>query len=56
VQKSPRPGSLDAILKRVQVLLKKAWLAKTGDSFVLAAGIPFGKSGGTNTVMVQKVA
>lgn len=56
VEKSPLLGSLDSVLKRVKTLLKKDWLAKQGDSFVLAAGIPFGKSGGTNTVMVQKVS
>ncbi len=56
VRKSPRFGSLDAVLKQVHVILKRDSFACAGDSCVLAAGIPFGKSGGTNTLFVQKVA
>ncbi len=37
-----------------KVLLKER-IAKKGDKFVLAAGVPFGKAGGTNMVMVQEV-
>lgn len=35
-----------------KILLKKK-LLKKGDTFVLAAGIPFGRTGGTNLLLVQ---
>lgn len=43
--------AIDGIRK---VLLKEK-LAKRGDRFVLAAGVPFGETGGTNIVMVEEV-
>jgi len=36
-------------------ILIKQGLAKSGDSFILGAGIPFGSSGATNTMVVDKV-
>jgi pyruvate kinase len=30
-------------------------IATKGDTFVIAAGIPLGKAGDTNTMMVQRV-
>ncbi len=44
----------DAIEKTRKILLKEK-IAKSGDKFVLAAGVPFGKAGGTNIVMVQEL-
>jgi pyruvate kinase len=37
-----------------KVLLKRG-LAKTGDTFVLGAGIPFGEPGATNMMLVEKI-
>ncbi|NCU41283.1 MAG: pyruvate kinase [Candidatus Moranbacteria bacterium] len=43
--------ALDAIRQS----LVKYRIAKKGEVFILVAGIPFGKSGATNTIMVQKI-
>ncbi|HUY05127.1 MAG TPA: pyruvate kinase [Candidatus Paceibacterota bacterium] len=43
---------LHVVTESEQRLVKEG-LAKRGDTVVLAAGIPFGKVGGTNTMMVQ---
>ncbi len=43
---------LHVVTESEQTLMKQG-LAKRGDTVVLAAGIPFGKVGGTNTMMVQ---
>ncbi len=39
--------------ERIKVILKKSKFIKTGKKFVLTAGVPFGKTGGTNMIMVQ---
>ncbi len=44
----------DAIDTICKILLKEK-IAKKGDKFVLAAGVPFGKTGGTNIVLVHKL-
>lgn len=44
----------DAVLLSKKILLRKK-LAKKGDVFVLAAGVPFGHTGGTNMLLVQTV-
>jgi pyruvate kinase len=44
----------DAIAISKKILLKKK-LLKKGDVFVLAAGIPFGRTGGTDMLLVQTV-
>ena len=43
---------LHVVTESEQTLVKEG-LAKRGDTVVLAAGIPFGQVGGTNTMMVQ---
>ncbi|MFA6408453.1 MAG: pyruvate kinase [Candidatus Paceibacterota bacterium] len=45
---------LQVIIDSKEVLLKQK-LVKKGDQFVISAGIPFGKVGGTNMMMVQTV-
>lgn len=47
--------SLDAVISDAREQVKQAGLAKKGDTIVIAAGMPFGKSGGTNLLLVQKV-
>ena len=42
--------------KKAQKVLKNQKIVKTGDTFVLVAGIPFGNRGGTNTLTVQQVS
>jgi pyruvate kinase len=41
------------VMERTKALLVKEKLAKKGDRFVVSAGVPFGKRGGTNLVMVR---
>jgi len=41
--------------ERIRKILVKEKFAKTGGKFVLAAGVPFGKKGGTNMVMAQDI-
>ena len=40
--------------ERIKKILKKEKFIKTGEKFVLAAGVPFGKTGGTNMIMVNE--
>ena len=42
-------------IERIRKILLQEKVVKKGDKFVLAAGVPFGKTGGTNIVMVQEV-
>jgi pyruvate kinase len=41
--------------EKIKTILKKEKFVKSGGKFVLAAGVPFGKTGGTNMIMVQEV-
>ena len=41
--------------ERIRMIIKKEKFVKTGGKFVLAAGVPFGQTGGTNMIMVQEV-
>jgi len=41
--------------ERIKKILIREKFAKTGDTFILAAGVPFGQKGGTNMVMAQKI-
>lgn len=43
------------VMDRTKVMLVKEKLAKKGDRFVVAAGVPFGHRGGTNLMMVRTV-
>lgn len=42
------------VMDRTKKLLVKERIAKKGDLFVVSAGVPFGKRGGTNLVMVRR--
>jgi pyruvate kinase len=42
-------------IERIKKIVVKEKFVKVGDKFVLAAGVPFGKIGGTNIVMVQEI-
>lgn len=44
----------EAVERIKKILLKEKYL-KNGEKYVLAAGVPFGQTGGTNMVMAQKV-
>jgi pyruvate kinase len=48
-------NSFDGLIKNIKILLAKERLAKKGDSFVVVAGHPFGKSGQTNLIKVEEV-
>ncbi len=39
----------------VSQFVKEKEIAKTGDKIVIVAGVPFGKAGGTNTILVHTV-
>jgi len=41
--------------EKIKMILKKEKFVKSGGKFVLAAGVPFGKTGGTNIIIVQEV-
>jgi len=43
------------VMKVVRAYVLKKKLAKKGDKVVVAAGIPFGHVGGTNTIMVEVI-
>lgn len=47
--------TLNDAVKQAQKILKTKGLAEEGETFVLVAGVPFGKRGGTNTLSVQHV-
>lgn len=42
-------------LKEIKIVLLKDKLVKTGDKIVIIAGMPFGESGTTNTMIVEKI-
>lgn len=42
-------------IERIRAIAKKEKFVKNGGKFVLAAGVPFGQTGGTNMIMVQEV-
>jgi len=46
---------VSAAIGIIRKILRTEKFANTGDKFVLAAGVPFGQTGGTNMIMVQKV-
>ncbi len=48
-------GSITEIMAMVRVLAKKHELAVKGDRVVIAAGMPFGKPGRTNTIHVEVI-
>jgi pyruvate kinase len=48
-------NNIEEVSTNIKQLLTSKKLAKKGDIFILVAGIPFGSSGGTNTIMAQKV-
>ena len=43
------------VMKEVSKTLRRAKIAKKGDRAVIAAGVPFGKAGGTNMLLVHTV-
>jgi len=43
------------VMKVVRAYVLKHKLAKKGDKVVVAAGVPFGHTGGTNMVMVEVI-
>lgn len=45
--------SVNDAVRQAQKILKTKGFAEEGDTFVLVAGVPFGKRGGTNTLSVQ---
>lgn len=47
--------NISDVMKVVRAYVLKNKLAKKGDKVVVAAGIPFGHVGGTNTVMVEVI-
>jgi pyruvate kinase len=50
-------NDLDALIKMAHkaVHANPVHKLKSGDVFIISAGIPFGKSGTTNFILVQKV-
>lgn len=47
--------SMDDAVKQARKILKTKGFAEEGETFVLVAGVPFGRRGGTNTLSVQHV-
>jgi len=45
-------GSIDAVTKGIQKLVKKEQWAEAGEKIVVTAGTPFGEVGSTNTIFV----
>ncbi len=43
------------VVETTRKILRKEKFGKDGSKFVIAAGVPFGKTGGTNLLMVQEV-
>lgn len=41
--------------EKIRTVIKKEKFIKSGGKFVLAAGVPFGQTGGTNMIMVQEI-
>ena len=48
-------GNIDEVYDEVDTLVLREKLAKKGDRVVIVAGLPFGKVGGTNMIMVHVV-
>lgn len=46
-------SSLDMVIKQAREYVLAQRLAGRGDTIVIAAGVPFGKTGGTNMLLVQ---
>jgi len=46
---------MHGVTELVSRFVKANGIAKTGDKVVIVAGVPFGKTGGTNTIMVHTV-
>lgn len=46
---------LNAARKIARKVIQDRHLAKTGDTYILGAGIPFGAAGATNTMMIEKI-
>lgn len=51
----PQVKRISDALKATRTVLAKQKLAKKGDSIVVGAGLPFGKPGETNMMLVEKV-
>lgn len=47
--------SLDAVITDARAYVAQSKIAARGETIVIAAGMPFGKSGGTNLLLVQKI-
>jgi len=47
--------TIDAAIALARTALATEKIAKKGDTFVLSAGVPFGKVGGTNMTLIQQV-
>lgn len=47
--------AIEEVMKEVRTLVLARKIAKKGDKVVIAAGIPFGRTGGTNMVLVEIV-
>ena len=43
------------VIELTKKILVREGFAKKGDRFIVAAGVPFGKKGGTNLLMVRTV-
>ena len=52
---TPRVRDVNTAIALARKELMRTKLAKKGDVFLLVAGIPFGKSGGTNSLTIQTV-
>ncbi|MCA9357017.1 pyruvate kinase [Candidatus Nomurabacteria bacterium] len=50
-----RVKDLNTARKLARKIILDRNLAQTGDSFILGAGIPFGTSGATNTMLIEKL-
>ncbi|MEY3784203.1 MAG: hypothetical protein RLZZ230_525 [Candidatus Parcubacteria bacterium] len=51
----PKVKVLGDALKAAKKAILQRNLAKTGDTYILGAGIPFGHTGATNTMMIEKI-
>lgn len=49
------PKSTDQLIKQAKELALKSGIIKKGDKIIISAGIPFGKIGSTNLILVQEV-
>jgi pyruvate kinase len=52
---TPPVRDIDAALSLARKELVRAKLATKGDTFILVCGMPFGNTGGTNTMVIQTV-